>query len=86
MHTVLGGLGISLELDFLDMESQNDGPDQAERKSRIAVNDVVCANVLQLDLVRVQKGQGLGHVFQLVYTQLRALAWARKLYGRETFE
>ena len=46
-----GVLGRELvDRDVLDLEAQNDGPDQTEGEHRVAVDNVLWANVLEDDL------------------------------------
>ena len=48
----LGGGGGTYHFDFdlLDLEAQNDGPDETEDETRVAVDDILGADALQADL------------------------------------
>lgn len=50
----------------LDLESQDDGPDESKSESGVAINDVVCTNVLQMNPLLIEKHQRLVHVLQAV--------------------
>lgn len=40
-----------IDHNLLDLESEDDGPNEAENESRIAVHDILRADTLQSDLV-----------------------------------
>ena len=69
---VLGSLRTNLLIfdfnDVSDLEPQDDGPDQTERQSGMTIDDVMRSEVLQMNPLVVQEGQGLVHVFQAVNT------------------
>jgi len=52
--------------DLLDLEPQNDGPDETEGEPGISINDVVCAHVFEVDALLVQEGESLVHVLEAV--------------------
>jgi hypothetical protein len=61
--------------DLLDLEPEDDGPDETEGESGVSVDDVVSAHVLEVDPLLVQEGERLVDVLQAVNTHL-ALGWA----------
>ena len=56
--------------DLLDLEPQDDGPDETEGESGVAVHDVVGAHILQVNSLLVEEAQGLVHVLQAVNSHL----------------
>ena len=48
------------------LEAEDDGPDEAEGEAVVAVDDVVGAHVLQVNLLFFEELQGLVHVLQAV--------------------
>ena len=68
---ILGGPGSSsrarlFDGDLLNLEPQDDGPDEAEGEPGVSINDVVCAHVFQVHALLVQEGERLVHVLQAV--------------------
>ena len=58
------------------LESEDDGPDEAEREPGVAVDDIVRPQVLQMDPLLAQELQRLLHILQAVDAHL-ALGWSR---------
>jgi len=84
---ILGGPGGStgprfFHGDLLDLEPQDDGPDETEGEPRISINDVVCAHVFQVHALLVQEGERLVDVLQAVNSHF-TLGWARLQKRRE---
>ena len=52
--------------DLLDLEPQDDGPDETEGEPGVAVHDVVGAHVLQVNSLLVEEAQGFVHILQAV--------------------
>lgn len=52
------------------LEPQDDGPDETQVQSRVAVDDVVRAHVLQMHALLSQELQRFVNVFQAVDTHL----------------
>lgn len=50
------------------LEAKDDGPDEAKGEAVVAVDDVVRADVLQVDPLLLEELQGLVHVLQAVDT------------------
>ena len=80
-QSVLGGSGCGsrsglLDCDLLDLEPENDGPDETEGEPRVSVDDVVGAHVFEVDSLLVQKRERLVHVLEAVNAHF-ALGWAR---------
>ena len=67
---VLGGPGLLALLlvdgDLLDLEPQDDRPDETQSQPRVSVYDVVRAHVLQVDSLLIQEAQSLVNIFQAV--------------------
>ena len=61
--------------DLLDLEPEDDGPDETEGESGVSADDVVSAYVLEVDPLLVQEGERLVDVLQAVNAHL-ALGWA----------
>ena len=57
---------VLLDRDLLNLEPQDDRPDETEREPRVAVDNVVGTEVLQVDALLVEEGKGFVHVFQAV--------------------
>ena len=57
-----GLIVVDVDLDLLDLEPEDDRPDQAEDHPRVAVHDVLRPDVLQTHF-RVQERQGFVHIF-----------------------
>lgn len=49
-----------------DLEAEDDGPDEAERETMVAIDDVMGAHVLQVDALLLEELQGFVHVLQTV--------------------
>lgn len=64
------------DCDFLDLEPEDDGPDETQCEPGISVDDIVCTHVFQVDALLVQEGESLVHVFEAVNAHL-ALGRAR---------
>jgi hypothetical protein len=60
--------------DLLDLELEDDGPDETEGESRVSADDVVSAYVLEVDPLLVQEGERLVDGLQAVNAHL-ALGW-----------
>ena len=69
----------------MDLEAKDDRPDQAQGQTRVTVDDVVSPEVLQMDSLLVQKGEGFVHVFQAVNSHL-ALGGFLQTFSGEDFE
>ena len=61
--------------DLLDLEPEDDCPDETEGQPRVSVDDVVGAHVLEMDPLLVQEGERLVDVLQAVNAHF-ALGWA----------
>jgi len=84
---VLGGSGGSsrtrfFDCDFLDLEPKDDGPDETQGEPGVAVDDIVCTHVFQVDALLVQEGESFVHVLQAVNAHF-TLGWARLQKRRE---
>lgn len=52
----------------MDLEAKDDGPDETEDETMVAVDDVVGAHVLQMDPLLFEELQRLVHILQTVDT------------------
>lgn len=52
----------------MDLEAKDDGPDEPEDETMVAVDDVVRAHVLQMDSLLFEELQRLVHILQTVDT------------------
>lgn len=41
-----------IDLNLLDLEAEDDGPDETENKARVAIHDVLSSNTLKANLKR----------------------------------
>ena len=67
-QSVLGGPGglallVRHDGDLLDLEPEDDRPDESEGEPRAAVDDVVRAHVLQVDALLIEEAERLVHIF-----------------------
>lgn len=58
----------------MHLEAEDDGPDESERESVVAVDDVMWPHVLQVHPLLLEELQGFVHVLQAVDTHA-ALRW-----------
>lgn len=52
----------------MNLEAKDDGPDETEDETMVAVDDVVGAHVLQMDPLLLEELQRLVHILQAVDT------------------
>lgn len=52
----------------MDLEAKDDGPDEPEDETMVAVDDVVGAHVLQMDSLLFEELQRLVHILQTMDT------------------
>lgn len=76
-QTFLGGH--LLDGDVLNGETQDDGPDHAQRHFEIAIDDLLSANRHQVDSLRCNEVQRLVHVGNFVETHLAAIGLGQRL-------
>ena len=70
----------SRSLSHLDLEAENDSPDETEDHPGVAVHNVLSSNILQPDL-GVEEGQALVDVLHSVDSHLAAVWLAELLSG-----
>ena len=58
------------------LESEDDGPDETERESRVSIDYVMRPHVLQVHTLLIQEHQRLVNVLQTMDTHF-ALRWSR---------
>lgn len=51
---------------WMDLEAKDDGPDEPEDETVVAIDDVVGAHVLQMDSLLFEELQRLVHILQTV--------------------
>lgn len=73
---------VHIDFDFLNLEAQDDGPDQAENEARIMVDDIFRTDRFQTNL-RVQERQTFVHVLYLMYTHAATVRLAQLLAGND---